>query len=421
MRRDKDHMQKGTIVIIDPAIQRIGSHHFTSLELLQSTFCDYQTKFYVNIRSSPDITDQLDDVCFWFAADSDRPTSQRRKKSANPFYWQVSQTIRKLSGKPADIVDGHCYRDQLTAIFERHESSDHLIFPTTKIDTLVSLLAVLKHTDLENIPYLHLRFIEFAAKPDKILAKSAYRKLSNLIRSCPRIRVYTETLTLRDYLTRHFGIHEIGRAILQPAKSEVKADGTVVTNHQQIRIGYVGGTRKDKGCRRIAPIVDMVTSKIAEGPLAEKIQFVVQVSDDKNGRKLRKQLLRIPNLMSTQLMLVSEPLGLAEFSSLISSCDVHLFPYTDEKFRTLNSSGILIDAVTNAVPVICAPIATLSEFVTDDMGIIADSDEGFADAIIALIGDLDRYKANAKRAAWNLKQISQENDLINYVKDRLQA
>jgi hypothetical protein len=59
--------------------------------------------------------------------------------------------------------------------------------------------------------------------------------------------------------------------------------------------------------------------------------------------------------------------------------------------------------------------------ISDDMGLIADGDEAFTDAIVALAGEPDRCKSNAQEATRNLQRISQANALIDEVKAMFQT
>ncbi len=406
----------GRVAVVDPARQELGSHHFTSLELLQEALHPHVPTFYVNEASSQDIESVLGDVRFAFTTDPDRPTPQRRKRKSNVLRWRLSQSIRRLQGYPQDILDGQCFRDELLAILNKHDSADHLIFPTTKIDTLASLISVIRTLGPDNIPHLHLRFLEYAPWPDRELARSTYAQLSELAAHSPQIHIYTETDTLRRYLKSRFGFTKIGKTILQPPSADPSLREKYAAQDGEISIGYVGGElRKDKGYERLPSIIGAAAKKFEDTGFAQSIRFVVQVTNNRRGRALKQELLAIPGLEPQQWSFVSGDFDLAEFSALLSSCDILLFPYSDEKKAQMISSGILIDAVINAVPVICAPIDTLTEFVTDESGVVAESNEAFADAIVRVCSELDLFKANAARVSKKLRDAWRKNDLVKDV------
>ncbi|MEM6464270.1 MAG: glycosyltransferase [Pseudomonadota bacterium] len=404
------------IGVVDPARQQVGGHHLTSLELLEKALRPEVPAFHVNRASSPDIAQVLSDVRFSFSTDPERPTPQRRKRKSKPRRWQLWQLMRRARGYPPDILDGNCYREDLLEIISGYDSADHLIFPTTKADTLASLISVIRHIGTENIPHLHLRFLEYAPKPDRDLARGSFEQLSGLAASCPQIHLYTETETLRRYLMSRFGFREIGKSILQPTKADPNLRRSYAVENGTISVGYVGGgLRKDKGYQRLPAIFGAALQKLKSAALAERTRFVVQISNDRRGRNLKQRLLAIPGLEPTQLKIVSGDLNLADFSALLASCDMLVFPYSDEKKAQMISSGILIDAVINAVPVICSPIETLTEFVGDDTGAIADSDEEFANAIVRMATDLEIYKKGAARYAESFRDSMSGNDLIKSV------
>lgn len=404
------------IGVVDPARQEIGGHHLTSLELLQEALQPHDLIFYVNKDSSQDIGRVLGDVRLAFTTDPDRPTPQRRKRSSNALRWRLSQSLRRIQGHPPDILDGQCYRNELQEILAGHDSMDHLIFPTTKIDTLASLITVIGQLGPDNIPHLHLRFLEYAPRPDRELARSSYAQLSELAASCPRIHIYTETETLRRYLQSRFGFTNIGKTILQPPEADPELRQKYIAEPGVISIGYVGGgLRTDKGFQRLPSIIGMAVQMLREADIAQSTRFVIQVSDDRRGRTLKADLSAIADLDPQQLSFVSGEFDLDEFSALLSSCDILLFPYSDEKKAQMISSGILIDAVINGVPVICTPIDTLTEFVTKKTGAVAESDKDFANAIVRLCANIEDYKANAAKLSDNFHDVWRKNVMIDRI------
>ncbi|WP_136657609.1 glycosyltransferase [Nitratireductor sp. XY-223] len=404
------------IAVVDPTHLENGGHHLTSLELLQRALHPHRTTFFIERHSSPQVLDVLDDVRFEFATGQHRLTVQRAKRKANIARWRVSQTVRLLSGKPADVLDGSCYVQDLLRVIDMYGPSDHLILPTARADVLCSLLTAAARRPAAHLPHMHVRLLEFASPPDRELANSGFRGLANFADGFERLKVYTETETLRRHLAERFGFKEIGSAILQPPAAE-KRPAT-----DKISIGYLGGRlRRDKGYHRLPDIVGRTERKIAGTAFQDKVWFVVQLQKDDTSSALREELLAVPGVSPDRFRFVDEVVDMEGFSALIAGCDVVILPYETEKNELVIGSGIVIDAVINGVPVVCAPVNGLMEFVSADAGIVAGSDEAFADAIVKIVSDIGTYKAGAARASTQLADAWRTNDLVMNVRCDLDA
>ncbi|MDA4846343.1 glycosyltransferase [Hoeflea poritis] len=412
----------GKVAIVDPEYQSLGGHHLTSLELLERALHPLCPACHVNSRSPQEIANVLKRVHLDFVTDPAQPARRRRIRNSNPARWYLMQAVRRLKGLPADTIDGTDYADEMFAVLSRYGPGDHLIFPTTKVDTHASLLAAIARIQPDNMPHLHLRFLEYAPKHDRSLATQCFGRLATLSRMTNRIHIYTETETLRRNLIDRFGFEKIGRVILQPSRITSPACEKRPSDNQKIRIGYVGGNlRKDKGYERLPAILSLASRKMAGAPYADTVRFVIQIADSRRGQRLKRRLRGSGAIPSGQLDFVSGPLDLTEFSALLASCDLLLFPYTRDKSEQMISSGILIDSVINGVPAICPPVPTLTEFISTETGAVADSDEEFAEAIMRLISNIGAYKAQAELASEKYADAWRSNDLVDLIRDDLQT
>ncbi|MCY6382812.1 glycosyltransferase [Hoeflea prorocentri] len=412
-------MTDAKIAIVDPTFLEYGGHHMTCLETLQKALQPHQAVFYIHRHSSSDVSNILDDVRFEFATEQHRLSNQRVKRQMKPVRWTISQTVRRLGGKPADRLNGKHYVRELERLFDAYGPSDHLISPTTRADMLGSLITVASSRKTETLPHVHLRFLEYAPESDSALATANYERLAELSAENPHIHIYTETQTLRRHFEDRFGIKGIGSAILQPGPTVPAVERKAMSD--KIRIGYLGGNlRRNKGFERIPAIVGLTMQKVAGTALENKIEFVIQLAHDENSIALRKELSELPGIAQGQLRFVEGDHDLEAFTALLASCDVMLFPYSQAREQVLAGSGILIDAVIHGVPLVSAPISTLSEFVEEETGKIASSDQEFADAIVEIASDIGTYGANAARRSLEFSEAWRTNDLVTNVRRSLQ-
>lgn len=404
------------IGVIDGACRSLGGHHLTSLQVIARALPGLRPVFHIHRDADPRIATLLGEVRFDFTGDPYRPTAQRQRKARRGWLWHVYQLSRRLRGRPADVIDGSCHRSDLAAILHHYGPGDHLVLPTTRLDMLSSLLDVVGEQSAASLPRLHLRFLEYADEPDRELAERSFGRLADLVSGGAPVHLYCETDTLRRFLGDSFGLRPIDPCLLQPPAADPALRDTLRGEDAALRVGFLGGSRRDKGFYRLPAIARATFSELASGP-APPLRFVVQVSGGGPEDWLRRQLAAGDGLSEGQFELVPGPLDDRSFSALLAGCDILLLPYSDRNSCRCIGSGLLIDARINGVPVVCTPQRTLEEFISPDTGLTAESDRDFGRCIVTIARDIDRFRSAAAREADHYRDLWQTNRLVTRLRE----
>ena len=398
--------------VIDGACRSLGGHHLTSLQVIRKALPDQQPVFHVHRDADPQITDLLGEVRFDFTTDPYRPTGQRQRKAKRKWLWHAYQLGRRLRGKPVDVLDGSYHRHDLAAIVRQYGHGDHLAIPTTRADMLASLLDVVESVAPDSLPHLHLRFLEYAGEHDRALADRSFSRLATFALSGAPVSLYCETETLRQYLANSFGLESIELCILQPPPPDADAQTQVERPDGFIRVGFLGGARRDKGYFRLPAIIAAAVRQ--ETPeTTPSLRFVLQVPGGKEEDWLRAKLADDEALSEDQLELVRGPLDEDRFSALLAGCDILLLPYSNRYTLRHMGSGLLIDARINGIPVVCTPHDTLTEFISAETGKVAETDGDLGRALASIAGDLDRYREAATREEADYRDLWRTNALVS--------
>ncbi|MEL6823616.1 MAG: hypothetical protein AAFP70_17810 [Calditrichota bacterium] len=405
------------IGVVDPACRSIGGHNLTSLCRLKEAMPQQNIVFHVSSSATADVKRALGNVRLDFNADPYRPAAQRERRSKRKVLWYLYQFSRLLMGKPFDALNGEYHLKEMERLFKQYDEADHLVFPTTSVDLLTSILSVIERDKGDRVPSIHMRFLEYGAEHEKKLVHQAFERLRETLNSNKRVFLYCETDTLKSHLARRHGLTKISRCILQapPADNMDIKDYTGCGNF--IRIGLLGTPRTDKGFSRLPGIIAATMELTHE--LEIPLKFVVQTTSKSDEYNDQKQGLRKAGFSRTEIEAVPGPLSERKFAALLASCDMLLLPYTARNRERIIGSGLLLDAKINAIPVICPPHDTLTEFLSVQTGANAETDEEFAGAIVQIAGNLDRYKSSAQKDAAAFQNLWHSNALTARLRGEL--
>ncbi|MDH3468148.1 MAG: glycosyltransferase, partial [Gammaproteobacteria bacterium] len=158
-----------------------------------------------------------------------------------------------------------------------------------------------------------------------------------------------------------------------------------------VRVGVVGGGRRDKGFHRLPEIVRGFNELHRGG---RKVSFVIQKPRAQDCLEDHVQDLgRISNVV-----LLDNQVSQDEYKENLRSYDALLFPY-DQNVYGVRGSGAISEALAYGKPFVCTSGTSLEEGITHGNGIAAPTTEKFAIAIGRVVTDIHRYKAEAAHAA----------------------
>lgn len=399
-------------MIVDPAELSLHGHHLTSLKVLASMLPGRTLEAHVNVRSPRGLLEPDARVSYDFEHDPYTIGSLR----GEPFRRQVKRRFRqwraRLKGHRPTPIDGSCYVPELAGILSGLSADDHLVAPSASVDMLASLLMCVQGRDLTTLPRLHLRVLELPLAADTRCTGDVHAGWAALSRSSDRVSIYTETETLANHLRVHAGYLQVGRAILQPAPVKVVPQATPGT----FRIGYLGGSfRNNKGWAVLGRLIEDSVSEIARRRPDLTPRIVLQVPPKEGLSRRRREALEKLERLAPIVGCVRGSLDMGAFSALVASIDVVMLPYAESRRARLISSGIAIDALLNAVPVVATSLPAIAEFV-GDAGIVVDDLAALPRALGDIACDTHAFKERALRNAERLSELVAANDLVSALK-----
>lgn len=171
-----------------------------------------------------------------------------------------------------------------------------------------------------------------------------------------------------------------------------------------LEIMYLGPARTEKGFVKLPPFV----RETLERTSAPSLRFTIQVTPQILGytADVAAAVEGLRAIDDPRLMLIVDPLSLADYRTLLGRADVLLMPYDAERYRH-RSSGIAVEAVL-AEATIVATRDTFPAHLAGPAGVVIDDSGISAAAIERILDARPDFEARARaRKSWYLTEHSQ--------------
>lgn len=241
------------------------------------------------------------------------------------------------------------------------------------------------------------------------LDESEYKRLRTAIADKQLVLV-TETSYLADHLLSCYGMQSEDCLLLPVTLLRAThADNGLSSDKgttRPLRVGYLGGPRKEKGGDLIPDIIKQLRVKCARDAPGLTVEFVMQ----KPKTRMRLRSLRYQfalycgarfGLWSKNFLVKFLPpdLDSKAFQRVLESVDVLLLPYNDQAYRN-RGSGIIIDGVMAHKPLVHTAGMKMSDLL--DHGNAERSEQAavsYADKVVNVLINLKDYDAPTRKAA----------------------
>ena len=210
-----------------------------------------------------------------------------------------------------------------------------------------------------------------------------------------------------------------------PLKSEFLGPIEIRTKQRSnLKVGFVGSTRAEKGFTEIWKIYEQLGKKIRDD---HKIHcsFVIQINEVfdvellGHVERFKRESVN-PKNNFTSVEIIEGPLATDEYVSLLKSLDVVLLPYTSSKYSK-SSSGVVPEALAMGLPFICLnglwpakqlDVAKKSGY---DVGVVANSLDDFAECIIQISENYEDYADSCFAYSEHIKSLHNADRLIEEI------
>ena len=318
---------------------------------------------------------------------------------------RVLSTRTDRQHKPFAAIDSDVYA--LERIFKERNGSGKLfvIIPTTDEHDFRVCLKLLKRNP--NIATFSLRVLVYH-KIDN-LSDDERADLAKLINT-ESIILLTETVSLAKLLKDKYNLPAINSFLLPCTINANKSihspkERVVVKAQNHLKIGYLGGFRREKGASKLPEILTGLKNLINRSDSKFSIEFIMQKAKYKSRFKLAifnfKLMRSLRNKdkpdREIKLTILDEELSPAQFMNSVESVDLLLIPYDLEKYRA-RGSGIIIDGVLAEKPIVYTEGIGMDEFLNFGNAEAASQLSDFAPNIMKILLNLQPYRNNAKLA-----------------------
>jgi hypothetical protein len=111
-----------------------------------------------------------------------------------------------------------------------------------------------------------------------------------------------------------------------------------------------------------------------------------------------------------ELELIDRTVDEDEYQQILRRIDVLVLPYDTDRYAR-KGSGIVQEALANAIPFVCSAQTALVDFLTEKNGESARTDEEFASSLLKIVMNYDDYLHRAMVAARKFYRGPQTNAL----------
>jgi len=326
-----------------------------------------------------------------------------RSRHANNFMRLVKKPHYYLLRKRA--------RNSIEKILKSRniDNIDHIFVPTVDWILFQGLFDLYTETDLNPALHLLIMYEKAGWMTGGYPYKKIIRKVNLLKASGKNIFIYTETRKHATSLKDEIGVAP--EPVPYPAFPFTETPVRRPENNS-IVIGALGGGRRDKGYGMLPEIITRFNKTCAE---QDKTVFLVQRARMEDN--LEPQTATLASIKN--VVLLDNQLSQQDYEQHFLKCDIAIFPYS--RVYASRGSGIVNEAVANAIPIICSDETSLCEAITCGNGLPAGNADDFASALIKMIVDLDGYKSRARKASNDFIHNLYDNPVLRNIYKQLQA
>lgn len=284
-------------------------------------------------------------------------------------------------------------------IFRKYgvNNKDIFFFHSAAYYSIYAILRILYNLNFEKWPKVHLRLISVLENSN--VNKSGYVKFVNLVKQIHKKFPLAHTkLTLSTETPRYTQkvISDTNYPVsILPYPPISKSGSSFPENCNYFSVGFLGSGREDKGFFRIMDIIKVFIDKYNY----HSINFIVQSIEIDTIRNDYAKMHYVSQLLAHPYVeLLDSRLSDEIMNTKMAECDVLCLPYDSNIYR-FRGSAMLMEALAENIFVIANAGCGFSDFVPlFDNGMIANTDEEYADAIFKYLCNSSKLKDKCTNA-----------------------
>ncbi len=401
------------ILVLDPSCAQAHGHHLNSLIDLRQALAPHRLDVVVNRAiASGVLAPGLNAQPLFAATIYDEPgLGPRPNGRIARRLWKLKRwlhSVRASTGKAKAAASNEAAKEdwawsawrtkwpELEPILARvvRARVHHIIVPSSDVELICGLIDLRAQMPLLAQCKIHARLITLTPQlkllSSQVEATPAYR--ARIDARLANVHLYVETPAMQRHFASNFGlVSDVYPYLLMPPAFHA------ATPRDTAAFGYFGGKRNEKGFSRLVPILEQVAARLSPG--SKPLSFFIHASDvsGKEAKSLQAAFaaLEAPGLAIT---FVAGPLETAGYNQRFSQTDVALLPYTGARYG-LSGSGIASEALAMGKALVYAQGMSCADFCGPENAIAASDNTSFANAILDMARNIDRYRAGAASRA----------------------
>jgi glycosyltransferase involved in cell wall biosynthesis len=289
---------------------------------------------------------------------------------------------------------------------------DHVVMPTTDQQILLAVLSLCAGIAPDQLPRFHLRFLcddscNISGHPSPMSFEDMLRWLDAEALLDRRVFLYAETARLADWIEAIAGL----RPALAPYPVGTAPRPARPTRKRSLRIGYLGQARCEKGFDRLAAILRRFEALYVQaGTQHRDVPAISAIVHAAGSKRLVRVFEEAAQGLRIELELIDRTLNENEYQQILKRIDVLVLPYDIDRYAR-KGSGIVQEALAHAIPFVCSAQTGLVDFLTEENGESARTDEEFASSLLKIVLNYDRYLDRAIVAAAKRYRVLEANPL----------
>lgn len=388
------------IIIVDPDFEHGGGHNLTANSIIAANVAG---EVIVAAPATLPLQVQVSEAlirrifpCNSYAATNPRRTLLERLRS------MVRSLFPKMRDA-ADVSPASQYRKVLQNFWEEIDAkcSDSVVVHTGSEVLLAALLDTIDALPTARQPILHYRQVRPVSRLET--AQKLHARLAQRVRQNQAF-IYSETEAFKDTLVN------LGHDASKIEFLEL-IDCSRPLERQRAPVDFVtvavlGTVRLEKGHARLVSIAHEY-EQLAGGRHAPRLRYLIHASHLKN-RKLFDRMQK--SLNAAKILYEMADIGPGDdiHWRCLADCHVVLIPYDAAQYRN-RGSGIAIDAIISARPLLITGACTLEEYVRLKNGLVAVTDREFAHSLLEIVSEYDSYSDNAMELAIRMKAVDADH------------
>ncbi len=389
------------VIILDPDFEHDGGHNYVTNQILASYLRrPVQIACPVTLPSDVRVDGTELHRCF-------PGNSYVRGVAPRSNLQRVADTVsRLLQRQPGYLQQREKYIVALQEYFQAHQISrdDAILVHTGSTFLFDVLLAALESWPDRQWPSLHLR--QLRPVENRRLAEAVHSRVRSA-RRFTDVFVYVETDAFADEMVRlGHGRDDICKLELSDLRHAMQPACELTDT---FRLAVLGTVRREKGHRRLASIASAYR-RLTDKRSAPGLKLMIHVGIIKNN-KLFDRMMRDLTASGADFEIVRHPEGIAGHWDCLASSHAVLVPYEPDRY-TDRGSGICIDAIACAKPLVVSAGCTLQEYIRHGNGVTAASDDDCASGILDIAENYPDYAGNAANQSKLFHSVQQSHPLF---------